>query len=71
MVTASGERKARTSITIDQVVAAIKAGATNYKGVALKLGCSPMTVTSKIKAQGKSAGISSTGQKAAFKLAVK
>jgi len=68
--TASG-RKARTSITIEDVVKAIKGGATNYKSISAKLGCSAATVTNKIKAQGKVAGITSTGQKAAFKLAVK
>jgi len=65
------QRKARTSITIAQVVAAIKGGATNYKAVANTLGCSPITVAKKIEAEGKSAGIKSTGQKATFKLLVK
>jgi len=64
-------RKPRTSITIDDVVRAIKSGATNYKSIAGKLGCSAATVNNKIKAEGKAAGITSTGQKAAFKLAVK
>jgi len=64
-------RKARTSVTIAQVVEAIKGGATNYRSVAAKLGSSSATVTKKIKAEGKAAGISSTGQKAAFKLIAK
>ena len=64
------ERKSRTSITIVDVVGAIKGGATNYKSVASKLGCSPATVTNKIKAEGKAAGITSTGQKASFTLSV-
>lgn len=65
------ERKARTSITIAQVVAAIKGGALNYKAVAQALGCSPITVAKKIEAEGKAAGIKSTGQKATFRLQVK
>jgi hypothetical protein len=65
------QRKARTSITIAQVVAAIKGGATNYKAVAGVLGCSPITVAKKIEAEGKANGIKSTGQKATFKLLVK
>jgi len=64
-------RKARTSVTIAQVVEAIKGGATNYRSVAAKLGSSSATVTKKIKAEGKAAGISSTGQKASFKLIAK
>lgn len=66
-----GKRKPRTSIIIDDVVAAIQGGASNYKAVAKVLGCTPATVTNKVKAEGKSAGISSTGRKAAFKLRVK
>ena len=64
-------RKARTSVTIQQVVEAIKGGATNYRAVANKLGTSAATVAKKIKTEGKAAGVSSTGQKAAFKLRVK
>ncbi len=70
-VSDKGKVRKRTSITIGQVVAAIKAGATNYKAVAAALGCSPITVAKKIEAEGKSAGIRSTGQKASFKLFVK
>jgi len=69
--TEAKQRKARTSITIAQVVAAIKEGATNYKTVAAALGCSPLTVAKKIEKEGKAVGIKSTGQKAAFKLLVK
>jgi len=64
-------RKARTSVTIQQIADAIKDGATNYRAVANKLGTSAATVANKIKAEGKAAGISSIGQKAAFKLRVK
>ena len=64
-------RKARTSVTIAQVVEAIKGGATNYRSVAAKLGSTTATVAKKVKAEGKAAGVSSTGQKAAFKLIVK
>ena len=64
-------RKPRTSVTIDQVVAAIKAGASNYRTVAAKLGSSTATVTKKVKAEGKAAGITSVGQKASFRLMVK
>jgi len=66
-----GGRKPRTSVTVEQVVAAIKGGATNYRTVAAKLGTSAATVAKKIKAEGKAAGITSTGQKASFKLGVK
>jgi len=69
-VRASG-RKPRTSVTIQQVVGAIKGGATNYRAVANKLGTSAATVAKKIKTEGKDAGVSSTGQKASFKLLVK
>ena len=64
-------RKARTSVTIQQVVEAIKGGATNYRAIANKLGSSAATVAKKIKTEGKAAGISSTGQKASFTLRVK
>jgi len=61
----------RTSITIGQVVDAIKGGATNYRAVANALGCSPITVAKKIETEGKAAGIRSSGQKASFKLFLK
>jgi len=64
-------KKARVSITIDQVVGAIKSGATNYRAVANALCCSSATATKKIKAEGKKAGITSTGEKANFRLSVK
>ncbi len=64
-------RKPRSSVTIEDVVSAIKGGATNYKAVALKLGSTPVTVTKKIKEEGKAAGIVSKGQKASFKLLLK
>jgi len=65
------QRKSRRSITIAEVVSAIKKGATNYKAVARELDCSPITVAKKIEAEGKAAGIKSSGQKATFKLSVK
>lgn len=65
-----GVRK-RTTITIQQVVAAIKEGASNYRAVANALGCSPITVAKKIELEGKAAGIKSSGQKASFKLFLK
>ncbi len=61
----------RIRVTIAQIAEAIKGGATNYRAVAAKLGASPASIANKIKEQGKAAGISSTGQKAAFKLVVK
>jgi len=64
-------RKARVAITIDQVVEAIKAGAYNFKTVASKLGCSPVTATKKIKDEGKKAGIIGSGEKTKFRLSVK
>jgi hypothetical protein len=64
-------RKPRTSVTIQQVVEAIKGGATNYRTIANKLGTSAATVAKKIKAEGKAAKITSSGQKASFKLSVK
>ena len=64
-------RKHRVSITIEQVVAAIREGAVNYPAIAAKLGCSPATVATKIRDEGKKAGIKSTGERANFKLGVK
>jgi hypothetical protein len=67
----SKPRKPRIHITIKQIVEAIQGGATNYHGVAVKLGCSPSNVAKKIKAEGKKAGIRSKGEKANFVLSVK
>lgn len=64
-------RKSRTSVTIAQIVEAIKGGATNYRAVAAKLGTSSATVAKKIKEEGKAAGVGSTGRKATFKLTAK
>ena len=64
-------RKARKSVTIQDVAEAIKGGATNYRAIALRLGTSTATVAKKVKEEGKAAGISSSGQKASFKLLVK
>ena len=68
---AAKPKRTRTSISIDQVVDAIKGGAVNYKLIAAKLGCSPITVAKKIAEEGKAVGIKSTGEKAKFKLQVK
>ncbi|XHR30380.1 MAG: hypothetical protein ACFUZC_07425 [Chthoniobacteraceae bacterium] len=64
-------RKARVRVTIKQIVEAIQGGATNYRTVADKLGCSSSSVAQKIKAEGKKAGIRSKGDKANFVLSVK
>ena len=69
--TANVVKKPRVKITIKDVVEAIRGGATNYKTVADKLGCSKSAVASKIKAEGKKAGITSSGEKSNFVLAVK
>ena len=68
---AAQPRRTRVSVTIGQIVEAIKGGATNYRAVANALGCSPASVAQKIKTEGKNAGIKSTGQKANFTLSVK
>ncbi len=65
------QRKPRVSITVKQIVEAIQGGATNYRTVADKLGCSSSSVAQKIKAGGKKAGIRSKGEKANFVLSVK
>ena len=67
----SGKVRKRTRVTIGQIADAIKGGAKNYREVAAKLGASPISIANKIKAQGKAAGISSTGRKASFKLVAK
>lgn len=64
-------RRTRTSVSIEQVVAAIRGGAKNYRAVANELGCSPITVAKKVESEGKAAGIRSSGAKATFKLFVK
>ena len=63
-----GKRGNRIRISIGDVVAAIKGGATNYRKIAEQLGCSPANVANKIKDEGKAAGIKSKGKKAAFVL---
>ena len=65
------ERKARVSVTIQQIVEAIQNGQTNYRLIANQLGCSAQNVANKVKAEGKKAGIKSMGEKANFKLSVK
>jgi hypothetical protein len=64
-------KRPRITITIKQIVEAIRGGATNYKMVADKLGCSKSGVAKKIKEEGKKAGISSSGEKSNFVLTVK
>ena len=64
-------RKARTAITIEQIAEAIRGGAFNYPTVAAKVGASAQTVMKKIKEEGAKVGITSVGQKAAFRLMVK
>ena len=62
--TANAVKKPRITITIKQIVEAIRGGATNYKMVADKLGCSKSSVAKKIKEEGKKAGINCSGEKA-------
>ena len=69
--TENAVKKPRITITIKQIVEAIRSGATNYKMVADKLGCSKSSVAKKIKEEGKKAGITSSGEKANFVLTVK
>ena len=69
--TTSVIKKPRITITIKQIVEAIRGGATNYKMVADKLGCSKSAVSKKIKEEGKKAGITSSGEKSNFVLTVK
>ena len=69
--TASIVKNPRLTITIKQVVEAIRGGATNYKMVADKLGCSKSGVAKKVKEEGKKAGITSSGEKSNFVLTVK
>lgn len=66
----SDKKRTRTSISIEQIKSAIKAGATNYRAVAAALGCSSGQVTKKIKEEGKKAGIKSEGERKNFKLTV-
>lgn len=69
--TATVIKKPRITITVKQIVEAIRGGATNYKMVADKLGCSKSCVAKKIKEEGKKAGITSSGEKSNFVLTVK
>lgn len=68
---ATPQRRSRVSITIEQVVGAIREGATNYRQIARELGCSPVTVAKKVETERKAAGIRSSGQKGSFKLFLK
>jgi len=65
------ERKPRSSVTIGQIVEAIRAGATNHKMLEARLGVSAQTVARRIKEEGEKAGITSTGQKSTFRLIVR
>ena len=69
--TASDIKKPRITITVKQIVEAIRGGATNYKMVADKLGCSKSGVAKKVKEEGKKAGVTSSGEKSNFVLTVK
>jgi TolA-binding protein len=69
--TANVVKRPRITITVKQIVEAIRGGATNYKMVADKLGCSKSGVAKKVKEEGKKAGITSSGEKSNFVLAVK
>jgi hypothetical protein len=69
--TANVVKKPRITITVKQIVEAIRGGATNYKMVADKFGCSKSCVAKKIKEEGKKAGINCSGEKANFVLTVK
>ncbi|XHR27646.1 MAG: hypothetical protein ACFUZC_17100 [Chthoniobacteraceae bacterium] len=69
--TTNAVKKPRVTITIKQIVEAIRGGATNYKMVADKLGCSKSSVAKKVKEEGKKAGITSSGEKSNFVLTVK
>jgi len=64
-------KKTRVSITIEQIVEAIRGGAYNYRTVAAKLGASAQNVANKVQAEGKKAGITSVGTKASFRLLVR
>ena len=63
-------RGKRTSITIDQVVAAIRSGKTNNKSIAASLGCSAATVKNTVTKEGKKAGIKSSGDRRSFAYSV-
>ena len=64
-------KKTRGSVTIEQIVEAIRNGAKNYRQVADKLGVGAATVTKKIKAEGEKAGIGSMGERSSFELFLK
>lgn len=74
---APGEVKTRKSrspsvaITIEQVVKAIKDGATNNVRIAQALGCSAAKVKATVAHGGKAAGITSTGERASFAYSLK
>ena len=61
-------RKPRGKATIDAIVHSIRGGAYNYRMVAKELNVSAATVTKMIKQGGTAAGITSSGQKGAFRL---
>ena len=68
---AAPAKRTRVSITIEGVVEAIRKGSSNYRQIAEALGCSPITVSKKVEAEGEAAGIRSSGQKGSFKLFLK
>ena len=68
---AGKSRKERGAVSIEQIVEGIRAGATNYRMLAARLGVSTPTIMRRIQEQGANAGITSVGQKAAFCLIVR
>jgi transcriptional regulator with PAS, ATPase and Fis domain len=60
------EKRTRTKITIEQVKKAIQGGAKNNADIAAHLGVSKANVASKVKKEGKAAGIKSKGERVNF-----
>ena len=64
-------KRTRSTASIDDIRTVIRTGkGKNYKEIARELGCSPAYVTSKIKKEGKAAGIQSRGERVNFELFV-
>lgn len=61
-----GEKRQRHTITIEQVKKAIQGGAKNNADISAHLGVSKANVASKVKKEGKAAGIKSKGQRVNF-----
>jgi hypothetical protein len=64
-------RSPSVAITIEQVVKEIKAGRTNNVQISKALGCSAARVKAVVAQSGKSAGVTSTGERASFVYHVK